>query len=161
MGFFRRIAGFLGLARDEANGAAAAAAVAAGGDGGEEEEENKRTGKSLPRGRAKGFRVQVPLTVERPSIGPVLIPCGPGEGGVQGFRWYTRRLRIDEDGDVADEFLHEIVPQASSTDKQMARPKFQVKYNNWPTAMAMRKQVIAVDGNVKLCLEHQGKLQWV
>jgi hypothetical protein len=31
----------------------------------------------------------------------------------QGFRWYTRRLRIDEDGDVADEFLDEIIPEGS------------------------------------------------
>ncbi|PWZ10383.1 Vesicle-fusing ATPase [Zea mays] len=30
-----------------------------------------------------------------------------------GFRWYTRRLRIDEDGDVADEFLDEIIPEGS------------------------------------------------
>ncbi|XP_010941232.1 uncharacterized protein [Elaeis guineensis] len=156
MGFFRRIAGFLGLVRDEANEAAAG-----GRGGGEEEEEDKRTGKSLPRSRAKGFSVHVPVTVERPSVGPVLIPCGPGEGGVQGFGWYTRRLRIDEDGDVADEFLHEIVPQASSTDKQMTRPRLQVKYSSWPTAQAMRKQVIAVDGNIKLCSEYQGKLRWV
>ena len=36
----------------------------------------------------------------------------------QGFRWYTRRLRIDEDGDVADEFLDEIIPEGSiSNDK--------------------------------------------
>ncbi|KAG1359383.1 hypothetical protein COCNU_08G008290 [Cocos nucifera] len=155
MGFFRRIAGFLGLVRDEAN------ETAARGRGGGEEEKDKRTGKSLPRGRAKGFSVHVPVTVERPSVGPVLIPCGPGEGGVQGFRWYTRRLRIDEDGDVADEFLYETVPWTSSTDRQMTRPRLQVKYSNWPTAKAMRKQVIAVEGNIKLCLEYRGNLRWV
>uniref|UniRef100_A0A804QZU7 malate dehydrogenase n=1 Tax=Zea mays TaxID=4577 RepID=A0A804QZU7_MAIZE len=36
----------------------------------------------------------------------------------KGFRWYTRRLRIDEDGGVADEFLDEIIPEGSiSNDK--------------------------------------------
>ncbi|KAL5673919.1 hypothetical protein ACJX0J_018225, partial [Zea mays] len=36
----------------------------------------------------------------------------------KGFRWYTRRLRIDEDGGVADEFLDEILTEGSiSNDK--------------------------------------------
>lgn len=155
MGFFRRIAGFLGLVKDEAN------AADGGGGGGEEEEEEDRTAKILPRGRDKGFSVQVPLTVERPSVGPVFIPCGVGEGGVQGFRWYARRLRIDADGDVADEFLTEIVPEAPSTNKQMTGPRFQMNYKTRTTAMAMRNQVIAVDGNVMQSLEYQGKLRWV
>ncbi|XP_010935002.1 uncharacterized protein [Elaeis guineensis] len=152
MGFFRRIAGLLGFGRDDGN--------EPDGGGGEVEEED-RIGKSLPRGRAKGFGVQVPLVVERSGVGPVLIPCSPGEGGVQGFRWYTRKLRIDEDGDVADEFLDEIVPEAPSINTQMRQPRFQVKYNTRSTAMAMRKQVMAVDGNIKQSLEYQGKLRWV
>ncbi|KAG1360891.1 hypothetical protein COCNU_09G003540 [Cocos nucifera] len=153
MGFFRKIAGLLGFGRDDGN--------EPDGDGGGEVEEEDRMGKSLPRGRAKGFSIQAPLVVERSSVGPVLIPCNPGEGGVQGFRWYTRKLRIDEDGDVADEFLDEIVPEALSIDTQMTRPRFQVKYNTRSTAMATRKQVMAVDGNIKQSLEYQGKLRWV
>ncbi|XP_026660200.2 uncharacterized protein LOC103706379 isoform X1 [Phoenix dactylifera] len=178
MGFFRRMAGFLGIGRDDGN-------EPDGGGGGEVEEED-RMGKRLPRGRAKGFSVQVPHVVERSSVGPVLIPCSPGEGGVQatvnlltvvvspigleekrqskgnqGFRWYTRKLRIDEDGDVADEFLDEIGPEAHSINTQMTLPRFQVKYNTRSTAMAMRKQVMAVDGNIKQRLEYQGKLRWV
>ena len=36
----------------------------------------------------------------------------------QGFRWYTRRLRIHEDDGVADEFLDEILTEGSiSNDK--------------------------------------------
>lgn len=79
----------------------------------------------------------------------------------QGFRWYTRRLRMDEDGDVADEFLSEVIAQMPPTHNQIAPPKFQVKYNTRPTAMAMRKQVIVADGNVHQSLEYQGRLQWV
>ena len=77
----------------------------------------------------------------------------------QGFRRYTRRLRIDEDGDAADEFLDEIIPEGSISNDKSAR--FQVKYNNKPAAVALRKQVIAVDGDIRHSLEHQGQLRWV
>ncbi|CAL9098459.1 unnamed protein product [Musa textilis] len=148
MGILRRIAGFLGLTREEE----------------EEEEEHAeagRTGAGPPRAAGRGFGVQVPVAVERPSPGPVLVPCDPGEGGVQGFRWYSRRLRIDEDGDVADEFLNEVIAAIPPTENQITPPKFQVKYNTRPTAMAMRKQVIVANGNLRQSLEHQGRLQWV
>jgi hypothetical protein len=36
-----------------------------------------------------------------------------------------------------------------------------VKYNNKPAAVALRKQVIAVDGDIRHSLEHQGQLRWV
>lgn len=29
---------------------------------------------------------------------------------LQGLRWYAKRLQVDEDGDVADEFLDEVLP---------------------------------------------------
>ncbi|KAL0323243.1 UNVERIFIED_CONTAM: hypothetical protein Sangu_1943600 [Sesamum angustifolium] len=59
--------------------------------------------------------------VERDQNPPLLVFCHAGDGGVQGLlliakvlkvkkglRWYARNLRIDEDGDVADEFLDEV-----------------------------------------------------
>lgn len=82
----------------------------------------------------------------------------------QGFKWYTRRLRIDEDGDVADEFLDEILPEISSDSNRTqiaAAPKFQVKYNTRPIALAVRKQTVAPNGNIYQSLEHQGQLKWV
>ena len=79
----------------------------------------------------------------------------------QGFRWYTRRLRIDEDGDVADEFLDEVLPESSNNSDASPAGRFQVKYNTRPTALAMRKQTVAADGDIRHSLEHQGKLQWV
>uniref|UniRef100_A0A453N4U1 Uncharacterized protein n=1 Tax=Aegilops tauschii subsp. strangulata TaxID=200361 RepID=A0A453N4U1_AEGTS len=78
-----------------------------------------------------------------------------------GFRWYTRRLRIDEDGDVADEFLDEVLPESSNNSDASPAGRFQVKYNTRPTALAMRKQTVAVDGDIRHCVEHQGQLQWV
>ncbi|RWW15268.1 hypothetical protein GW17_00020902 [Ensete ventricosum] len=159
MGILRRIAGFLGLTREEEEEeeehAEARHPNGGGGDGG------GRTGAGPPRAAGRGFGVQVPVAVERPSPGPVLVPCDPGEGGVQGFRWYSRRLRMDEDGDVADEFLSEVIAVIPPTENQITPPKFQVKYNTRPTAMAMRKHVIVADGNLRQSLEHQGGLQWV
>ncbi|XP_044952856.1 uncharacterized protein LOC123402950 [Hordeum vulgare subsp. vulgare] len=158
MGFFRRIAGIFGGSRDDADHhhdagggdiphekvAAAAAAAAASGHA-----------------TRRGFSVQVPVPVDRPAAGPVLAPCPAGDGGVQGFRWYTRRLRIDEDGDVADEFLDAVLPGSSVNNDASPAGRFQVKYNTRPTALAMRKQTIAVDGDIRHCVEHQGHLQWV
>ncbi|KAM0935653.1 hypothetical protein DsansV1_C28g0205091 [Dioscorea sansibarensis] len=141
MGFFRRIAGMLGFSRDD------------GHDGGHEaEEDDDRKANDVHHRGMKGFSVQVPVPVDRPALGPVLIPCKVGDGGVQGFRWYSRRLRIDEDGDMADEFLSEVC--ATET-----HPKFEVKYNTRPAAI--KKQVISDDGNVCSSIEFQGKLQWV
>lgn len=79
MGFFRRIAGFLGLTREEDEAEEDADARHQNGGG----EEGGRTGAGRPRAAARGFSVHVPVAVERPSVGPVLVPCDPGEGGVQ------------------------------------------------------------------------------
>uniref|UniRef100_A0A0A9DF58 Uncharacterized protein n=1 Tax=Arundo donax TaxID=35708 RepID=A0A0A9DF58_ARUDO len=153
MGFFRRIAGFLGISRDDADHHDSSSSAAAA---------------ELPQDRAaaahrtrRGFSVQVPVPVERQGPGPVLVPFPHGDGGVQGFRWYTRRLRIDEDGDVADEFLDEVVPESSINNDGSPVGRFQVKYNTRPTALAMKKQIIAVDGDIRHSLEHQGQLRWV
>ncbi|KAJ0968116.1 hypothetical protein J5N97_025033 [Dioscorea zingiberensis] len=145
MGFFRRIAGMLGFSRDDAHDVGHEAA----GDG---EAEDDQTARDVHHRATKGFSVQVPVAVDRPAPGPVLIPCNVGDGGVQGFRWYSRRLRIDEDGDVADEFLNEVC----LTD---TNPKFEVKYNTRPAAI--RKQVISNDGTVRHSVDFQGRLQWV
>ncbi|KAL6629766.1 hypothetical protein ACP70R_029531 [Stipagrostis hirtigluma subsp. patula] len=163
MRFLRRIAGFLGISRDDADHpdahasaaaaelpqdrAAAAAAAAAAVAG--------------AHGTRRGFSVQVPVAVERQGPRPVLAPCPQGDGGVQGFRWYTSRLRIDEDGDVADEFLDEVVPESSANNDASPVGRFQLNYRTRPAAPAMRKQIIAVDGDIRHSLEYQGQLRWV
>ncbi|KAL6979848.1 hypothetical protein U1Q18_021505 [Sarracenia purpurea var. burkii] len=154
MGFLKRVAGFLGFVKDE------------GHEVRDEGEDDVGAGAStvethLPR---KGFRVPVQVAVDRPQPGPVLIPCSVGDGGVQGLKWYARRLKIDEDGDVADEFLDEISPAISSPmeDDHLQRqpfPKFKAKYSAQPARV--RNQALASDGKVLQRVEYQGRLQWV
>ncbi|CAA7014500.1 unnamed protein product [Microthlaspi erraticum] len=123
MGFMKKLTGIFGfghheVARDgEVDGVKNGAV--SGGDGGDKRrEENqprfRETG--LPR---KGFGVPVQVAVERPNPGPILQPCAAADGGVQGLRWYSTKLRIDEDGDVGDEFVEDhdckTLPRRSKT----------------------------------------------
>ncbi|XP_058104253.1 uncharacterized protein LOC131248172 [Magnolia sinica] len=159
MRFLKRIAGILGLLKDENH------------DPSDEDNNNNNNNDSSGdhadkeqtrrRRPTKGFSVQVPVSVDRAvaSQGPLLVQCSLGDGGVQGLRWYAKRLRIDEDGDVADEFLEEVLPEASGPDGQGAFPKFAVKYNTRPAKV--RNQIIAADGNIRHCVEYKGRLQWV
>ncbi|XP_040985791.1 uncharacterized protein LOC121234051 [Juglans microcarpa x Juglans regia] len=156
MGFLRKIAGFLGLGKDN------------GHEPKDEEDDNnnpdtqthdrahfQETG--LPR---RGFGVPVQVVVDRPQVGPVITRCNPGDGGVQGLRWYAKRLRIDEDGDVADEFLEEVLLETSTNieDHQSQFPRFEVKYGSRPAKV--KNLVMSPDGRMQ-CVEHQGRLQWV
>ncbi|XP_052171100.1 uncharacterized protein LOC127787211 [Diospyros lotus] len=145
MRFFKRIAGFLGFAKAE----------------GEDDVDADGNGVD-PHLTRKGFSVAVQVPVDRPQLGPVLVPCSVGSGGVQGLRWHARRLRIDEDGDVADEFLDEILPLPESlpgqNDQHQSFPKFEVKYN--ARLATVKKQELA-DGRVRHRVEFQGRLQWV
>ncbi|XP_077236985.1 uncharacterized protein LOC143878592 [Tasmannia lanceolata] len=137
MRFLRRIAGIFGFLKDENH------------DKNENEKEDREVKEETRHHRpTKGFNVYQ---------GPVLSPCNLGEGGVQGLGWYAKRLRIDEDGDVADEFLNEVLPEA--LDNQRASPKFELKYSTRPAKV--RKQIIAVDGNIHQSVEYKGRLQWV
>lgn len=151
MGFFRRVAGFLGLAKDdlkdeESNTNPDAAYV-----------DPNHYHQHLTR---KGFSVAVPVAVDRPRFGPVLVPCTIGNGGIQGLRWYARRLRVDEDGDVADEFLSEtIVMHPESLEQHERFPRYEIKYNAIPAKV--RSQVLGPDGRVLQSVDYKGKLQWV
>ncbi|XP_031288112.1 uncharacterized protein LOC116146803 [Pistacia vera] len=155
MRFFRRIAGLLGLARD--NGSE----VKEGEDEVDDSLVNNRPNfqeTGLPR---KGFGVKVQVPVERPQQGPVLVPCTSGDGGVQGLGWYAKRLRIDEDGDVADEFLDEVSSHTSASMEEQHRPlpTFEVRYSTRPAIV--KNQVLTPDGKIQQCVEYQGRLQWV
>eukprot|EP00897_Mesotaenium_endlicherianum_P002902 jgi/Mesen1/263/ME1145127C09482 len=59
-----------------------------------------------------GFAVKraVPSGKTR-EVGPVVREVEGGQGGVQGLTWYSQQLSVDEDGDVAQEFLKEVVPE--------------------------------------------------
>ncbi|XP_078440191.1 phospholipid hydroperoxide glutathione peroxidase isoform X2 [Wolffia australiana] len=156
MGFLRRMAGILGFIHGEE-----------GGDQADEEEINKRrAGTSASPSTAgfpgrKGFGVQVQVPVERSQLGPVIVACSAGEGGVQGFRWHGRRLRVDEDGDVAEEFLDEVPSDLSAASRDGSRsfPTFRVKHTTQPAIV--RSQMFGADGMVRHGIEVKGRLQWV
>ncbi|KAK8505671.1 hypothetical protein V6N13_073352 [Hibiscus sabdariffa] len=153
MRFFRRIAGLLGFVRDDAHEVK------------DQESDNETPGNrlvfqetDLPR---KGFSVPIQVVVDRFQTGPVLLPCTSGDGVVQGLKWYAKRLRID-DGDVADEFLDEVLPEtsgaASAENEQKPYPKFEVKYST--RRAKVKTQVMSNDGKIQQCVEYQGRLQW-
>ncbi|CAL9242886.1 unnamed protein product, partial [Arabidopsis halleri] len=53
----------------------------------------------------------------------------------QGLSWYVKRLRVDEDGDVAVEFLEEGEKQINSEDDHnciKTMPKLQIKHKTKP-----------------------------
>ncbi|KAI3874067.1 hypothetical protein MKX03_034334 [Papaver bracteatum] len=134
---------------------------------------NNNSSKEETRRSSKGFGVKVPVVVDRVNPGPLLVPTNLGDGGVQGLKWYAKRLRIDEDGDVADEFLDEVVQPvevssaaddrrqvaSAADDRKQLLKKFELKYSTKPAKV--RKQVITIDGKIHLSVEYQGKLQWV
>uniref|UniRef100_A0A1D1YIK7 Eye-specific diacylglycerol kinase n=1 Tax=Anthurium amnicola TaxID=1678845 RepID=A0A1D1YIK7_9ARAE len=149
MGFLRRMASILGFLHGAADD----------GDGGEDDGRAAGKGEAqspTPAAR-KGFGVQVPVPAPRPQAGPVLVPCDPGEGGVQGLKWYGKRLRVDEDGDVADEFLDDLLPkEALGMDNHRVLPTFKLRHSTQPAAV--RDQIIVADGSVRHIVEHKGRL---
>ncbi|KAK9716222.1 hypothetical protein RND81_06G219200 [Saponaria officinalis] len=161
MGFFRKFAGFLGFgSHNEAHETR---------DEDDDHNNNNNFSNSddirrnrmnvdpIPAGPRKGFGVPVQIPV---SVGPNLVPCN-GDGGVQGLRWYAAHLRIDEDGDVADEFLFEVSQETSSVPQDQANPtpKFQAKRN--ARRAKIKQQVFTPDGKLQHCVDYQGQLQWV
>lgn len=76
----------------------------------------------------------------------------------QGLGWYAKRLRIDEDGDVADKFLDEVSSETAA-DHHKATARFKVKHDVRP--VKVKKQILTPGGRVQHCVEHQGKLQLV
>ncbi|KAM3263902.1 hypothetical protein P3L10_000896 [Capsicum annuum] len=164
MGLFRKISGFLGFTREEGNEVRAV--------------ENNSNGNALSPSaedvaaaaaaaqaqnvQRRGFSVPIQVPVEKPQFGPVIVPCSSRDGGVQGLRWYGKRLRIDEDGDVADEFFEEIVPDTPSSSEEHHHkqyPKFQLKYTTKPAKIT--SQALSTAGKIQHRVERQGKLEWI
>ncbi|KAL9246925.1 hypothetical protein vseg_020403 [Gypsophila vaccaria] len=156
MGFFRKFVGFLGFGphnetKDEDD-------HYNNNNNNNNSFGNRVNVEPVRAGPRKGFGVPVHVPV---SVGPNLVPCNNGDGGVQGLRWYTTRLRIDEDGDVADEFLYIVSPEQSSIPQDQAKPipKLQVKYNARPAKI--KQQVFTPDGKLQHRVDYKGQLQWV
>ncbi|XP_016492921.1 uncharacterized protein LOC107812367 [Nicotiana tabacum] len=153
MGIFRRLAGFLGFSKDE------------GQEVREDVEEEDDIGGGAQNNNnvplRKGFSVPVQVAVPRDVPGPILIPCNTGHGGVQGLRWYAKRLRIDEDGDVANEFLSEIQRDTPSSTEENHRkfPRFELKYSTKPAKVT--SQALSTSGTIKHRVEYLGRLEWI
>jgi hypothetical protein len=45
----------------------------------------------------------------------------------QGFQWYAEKLKMDEDGDVAQEFLSEVITPSAASDNHNLEVKIPVK----------------------------------
>ncbi|CAN0908175.1 hypothetical protein LINGRAHAP2_LOCUS25159 [Linum grandiflorum] len=163
MRFFRGIAGILGFVRDEGDHDVKQ-------DHEEEEEEGDEAEQYIPQSRStsgfhqtglprrKGFSVPVQVPVDRQHPGPVLLPCNSGDGGVQGLKWYAKRLKVDEDGDVADEFLNE-TPSSNSGEQRMSLPRFETNLS--VRHAKVKRQVMSQDGKFKHLIEYQGQRRLV
>uniref|UniRef100_A0A803PNC8 Uncharacterized protein n=1 Tax=Cannabis sativa TaxID=3483 RepID=A0A803PNC8_CANSA len=137
MRFLRRIAGFLGFVKDDGHEVK---------DEEDDDDDAAHNTSSQARNRThfkesglprKGFSVPV-----------------------QGLKWYAKRLRIDEDGDVADEFIDEVTRESLSMNTEHEKkplPKFQAKYGTRPAKV--QKQVVLPNGRLQQYVEHQGRLQ--
>ncbi|KAK6782964.1 hypothetical protein RDI58_020760 [Solanum bulbocastanum] len=162
MGLFRKLSGFLGFSREEghevrgvednSNGNIAPSSVDVAAAAAAAQAQN------VPR---RGFSVPIQVPVERAQLGPILVRCSSRDGGVQGLRWYAKRLRIDEDGDVADEFLEEVLEDTRSSTEEHHRqyPRFELKYTTKPAKIT--SQALSTAGKIQHRVEHQGKLEWI
>ncbi|KAK7309113.1 hypothetical protein RJT34_05593 [Clitoria ternatea] len=149
MGIFRKFMGMLGFVKDEPHE--------------HDSRDNEQSRIIPPRVQETGLPRQGPaqVVVDRPHLGPVLTPSISGDGGLQGLGWYAKGLRIDEDGDVADEFIDEVSsekPAALAVDHQKTATRFKLKCSTKPIKV---KQQILLDGKIQQVVELQGKLQIV
>ncbi|GER26157.1 mannose-1-phosphate guanylyltransferase (GDP)s [Striga asiatica] len=163
MGLFKRLVGLLGFDRDEEqhqhdDAAADAAGPSSSSSPGAAPLEAFASAHHLPR---RGFSVPVQVPVERAPPPPLLVFCPAGDGGIQGLRWYAKRLRIDEDGDIADEFLDEVAPDTSSSMKEPDNqlPRFEVNYSTRPAKV--KNLALLPNGKIQHLVEYQGRLEWV
>ncbi|CAH2078716.1 unnamed protein product [Thlaspi arvense] len=159
MGFLKKLAGVFGFGQEVVRNEDDDGGDGTGIDSGDGD---KRRGDNQPRFREtglprKGFGVPVQVAVERSQLGPVLQPCAARDGGIQGLRWYTKRLRVDEDGDVADEFLEEGEKQTNAEDDNVkTMPRLEAKRRTTPAKV--RRLVVSSNGKLQQCIEHQGRL---
>ncbi|KAL6178552.1 hypothetical protein ACLB2K_050070 [Fragaria x ananassa] len=153
MGFFKKILVNLGFSKDDDHEV-------------KDKEEEDDDDASQPRSQAqfrdsglprKGFSVPVQVAVDRPLSGPILIPCRSGDGGVQGLRWHAKRLRMDEDGDVADEFMDEVFSDTSASSRGNRR--LEVKSSTRPAKV--KSQALSEDGRIQQRVEYRGRSLWI
>ncbi|KAL2348263.1 hypothetical protein Fmac_002263 [Flemingia macrophylla] len=111
-----------------------------------------------PRPATTGHPRQV--VVDRPHLPPVLTPTASGDGGLQGLGWYGELLKMDKDGDVADEFLDEVsyeMPEAHAVDHHKITASFQPNNNIRPANV--KRQILLEGKIIPQFAEDKGRLQ--
>nr|GEY40681.1 hypothetical protein [Tanacetum cinerariifolium] len=138
MGPWKKLMGFLGFGNQDSNTL-------------EEEEEEEEEINNHHRNRY-GINVKAPVVNQ---LAPLLVPCLRADGGLQGLRWYTQRLKVDEDGDVAHEFIEEVFLETTSNTAVHCKqfPIFEVKLNT-KNAKA-RNPVLSSEGKIQQYVEFQ------
>lgn len=66
---------------------------------------------------------------------------------------------MDEDGDVADEFLDEVFPDMSVTRENRALSRFEVKSSTRPAKV--KNQALSHDGKIQQRVEYRGRSLWI
>jgi hypothetical protein len=77
----------------------------------------------------------------------------------QGFSWYSQKLQVDEDGDFAEEFLNEVLPDLTGSDGSREVPRLKVNPSTNPAKLVSR--MFTENGIVYQSVEHAGGLRWV
>ncbi|KAJ0477936.1 hypothetical protein HanHA300_Chr13g0494531 [Helianthus annuus] len=78
----------------------------------------------------------------------------------QGLQWYTRGLKIDEDGDVADQFLEEVLTETVAGDvPQNTWSKFEVKLIT--KSAKARNPCLSKEGTVQHYVRYHGQRQLI
>jgi hypothetical protein len=72
------------------------------------------------------------------------------------LRWYAKELKIDEDGDVADEFLEEVPPEADIIQRPF--PRFAAKHGTKPAEV--KKLSLTPDGKIEQYVQYHDRLLW-
>lgn len=98
-----------------------------------------------------GFGVKVAAAAEITMHVPVVSWSAYGNGGVQGLKWYLQKLRVDNDGDVAQEFLSEVIPDCIDDHHQGMPPGLESVAQTMPAVL--KGPVYTQDGNVHQAVE--------
>ncbi len=76
----------------------------------------------------------------------------------KGLTWYSERLRVDDDGDIAEEFLSEVLPSGFGNRSRRARFESSRQQTR---PVTLKGHVCTHDGNVHQIVETSGKSTWV
>ncbi|KAJ7513382.1 hypothetical protein O6H91_24G003900 [Diphasiastrum complanatum] len=104
-----------------------------------------------------GPSVKRPTRIRATTTGPVVSQCTYGDGGVQGLKWYSEKLCIDEDGDVAQEFF--VISETSGSIPLNMPLQTDIEVHTKPVKLK-GTPICSFDGNVHQFVEAFGEVYW-